>query len=428
MENFLGQMINSNNNELRFYIACLKNQVNEMRDNLKKWKNDSILLKFISKIQTLKKVELKQKEIDKFIARKLDSKTTIGDIVKIKLNNNGKMELKMIGNKYFSPNVLNKKYDKFDLDENIKSKLIVAYMINFENFFSRLLKFLIVKNENFFFSSNKDEQSVLTYEEILKNPTKDFKQYVMDKQIEKITYDVMKSIDKFLKQTKQDNYVNTEFKSLYDNFVEIYYRRNLIIHNNSVVNEQYIKNVTNTEYNEGFKLKHSDEYIKKANETVLNFACLIYAVLGNIIIDKTEKQKYYDYLDEYSFCLLKLTSWESAKFTQSLLLKFAAREKADQLNYKYNIFNCKKHLGDVSFRTELLSIDDSAFDVIYKIAKQLLLDNNQEVYKLLKENYPNNISKHQIISWPIFIDFRNTQEYDKFKKEYADDFDFIDIE
>lgn len=429
MENVLGQMIVSNHNELRFYLACLKNQANEMRAEVKKWKNDSLLLKFISKIQETKQHEKRKKEIDKFIKHKLDSKTTVGNIIKVKINDNGKIALKMLPNKFFSPNVLNNKYNKFDLDENIKSKLIVAYMINFENFFSRLLKFLILKNEEFFFSSNKGETpSSITFEEILKNPNKDFKQYVVDKQVEKLTYDVMKSIEKFLKQTKQNDYVINEFKDLYESFIEIYYRRNLIIHNNSVVNEQYLNNVKNTDYNEGFKLKHSNEYVEKAKDSVDNFACLVYAVLGTLLKDAEEKEEYYDFLDEYSFSLLRRSAWQSAKFTQTLLLKFAAKETAQQLNYKYNIFNCRKHLHDDSFKAELLSIDDSAFDIIYKIAKHLLLDNNEDVYKLLKENYPQNVTKQQILTWPIFIDFKKTDEFNKFTNDYEDDFDFLDLD
>ena len=428
MENILWEMIVSNYNELRFYIACLKNQAKETKEQVKKWKNDTLLLKFIAKFQELKTLELKEKEIEKFLKKKIDANTTIKDVVQIKINDNGKLALKINTKKYFSPNVLNNKYEGFDLDQNIKSKLIVAYMINFENFFSRLLKFLILKNENFFFAHNQGEtQSVITYEEILKNPNKDFKKYVIEKQIEKLTYDEMKSIGKFFKQTKQDDYINKEFKTIYEDFVEVYYRRNLIIHNNSVVNEQYLNNVKNAECNEGAKLKHSDEYVEKAEKTVNNFACLIYALLGTLLTDSDEKERYFSYLEIYSFSRLKASAWQDAQVTEKLLLKYSSKEKANQLNYEYNIFNCRKHLGDMSYKDGLSSIDDSAFDVIYKIAKQLLLDNNDNVYNLLKENYPQNISKEQI-GWPIFIDFRKSEEFTKFKNEHEDDFEFVDVD
>ena len=55
------------------------------------------------------------------------------------------------------------------------------------------------------------------------------------------------------------------------------------------------------------------------------------------------------------------------------------------------------------------------------------MDNNDNVYNLLKENYPQNISKEQI-GWPIFIDFRKSEEFTKFKNEHEDDFEFVDVD
>lgn len=101
---------------------------------------------------------------------------------------------------------------------------------------------------------------------------------------------------------------------------------------------------------------------------------------------------------------------------------------AEKLNYTYNIYNCLKHLDDKSFINELSSVDDSAYSPIYIIAKQLLLDNVDNVVTLLNKHFPKDITPTQLLTWPIFVDFRTTKEFNEFKKTHQDKLEFFEVE
>ena len=425
----LKSIIKSNNDELKFYLECLKYYLNEKKLDVNKHANDILLLKFIVKIKESTSMKLTRKAIDEFMNTQLSNGMLVKEVITINLGKERQVSIQFNSSDCFSNNVLKNinNYEYFDFEENIGKKLIVSYIINFETFFNILLKYLIPRNLDFFFKTNQGEtMGGISYIEIIKNPNKNFKQIVIDKQVEKLTYDVMNTIDKLLKKTKQYSFVTTKFKQLYEQFIELYYKRNLIIHNDSTVNEQYLNKIKSCTLKEGAKIQITLDNLKDAKDITNNFACLIYAVLGQLIENKSKiKQEYYLPLESYSSFLLSISEWQNAQITQELLFKFSNNDKAKQLNYTYNILNCKKHLGDTSYIDTLLNIDDSKYEFVHKIAKPLLLNENDKVLDLLIKNYPNKISKNEILENSLFVDFRTSQEFAKFKNLYKNDFSTV---
>ena len=55
--------------------------------------------------------------------------------------------------------------------------------------------------------------------------------------------------------------------------------------------------------------------------------------------------------------------------------------------------------------------------------KLCLQDKNEEVYNALNEHYSELYSAELIRDWPIFIEFRRTEFYNKFVEEHAEDFE-----
>ena len=68
--------------------------------------------------------------------------------------------------------------------------------------------------------------------------------------------------------------------------------------------------------------------------------------------------------------------------------------------------------------------DVSGMENKYAIAKNLLMEKHDEVNELLKIDYPKSFSFHMIQTWPIFIEYRKSEEYKTFinehKSEYAE--------
>ncbi len=443
MENNCSPLINfidSNKEEFFIFKYIIERCIREVDDLEKKLKNNNQLQNFLYSILDIKDRELLKEKLNLFYETKIDENLTFKDIIKIKIYKENKISVQFLQDKskYFNKNKfiyeynldvipISKKFieSSFAFDNNLKEiidkyfpKMIVIFIMHFETFFSELLKFIVSKNDNFLFEKwQHGTEPTLTYSEILKNPTQDWKEYIIDRQINKLTYDIIQSIDKLIKFTKTESFIQTNFPDLESTFKEIYYRRNLIIHNNSIVNEGYKNNIGLKDSNIGQKLTTDLDYVFKSFKTCNKFAYLLYAIFGKKLT-KEDKTHYYHILDDYAFIeLLKKSNWEEALFVYKLLLEFYSIDNANKLNYIFNIYNCQKHLNDLSYKDELLKIDISANDIIYKIGKHLLLDDNEEVYKLLMDYYPHYINDFQILEWPIFIDFRETEEFLKFKSE-----------
>lgn len=322
-KDILRKLIIANRNESNFYIACLQKQIDSLEKENSKLKNDHKVLNFIKQNKNLDNDKFNEK-LEVFYNKKVNKNLTFRDAIDIVKKDSGKIFINIKNKMVFTEKLIFPHYqDNFDLSENIYNKLIIAYMINFENFFNDILKYFIhVKQSLFFTKGNKDQ--VITYDEILNNPTKDFKEFIINKQLEKLSYDIIETINSFIKKMKYEEYIQTNFFDLKKDFYELYYRRNIIIHNDGIINEIYVNKtgIDESKYKIGSKIKTTNKYVKKAEHICNNFACLIYAIFGSLI-DKDSKDKYYNNLDIYSFALLQHNQWEDALITQKLLLKFA---------------------------------------------------------------------------------------------------------
>ena len=110
--------------------------------------------------------------------------------------------------------------------------------------------------------------------------------YLSDKSItysELVSYDsdidetkekfIAKEIDEFMRLPLSEWYKSFESKqkalfffedNVFDQFKEVYYRRNLVVHNQGVVNEIYKKNIPNCSVELGERLFINEEYLSQA--------------------------------------------------------------------------------------------------------------------------------------------------------------------
>ena len=370
--------------------------------------------------------------MNKFLDKSVKGKVKFKEILDIKLEDN--KPLILVKNKKYFIYPLVQRDPIFDIDDNIKGKIIIGIMINFETLFNNMLRHIMPKRTELFFGEKdkdkeKEQGGSVSYTEILNNPTKDFKQYVIDKQVEKLSYDVIESIEKLVNKLKLKDFYFKDNEKLVKEFYELYYRRNVIIHNAGKVNQLYLMKTGKTEEDIaiGTQLENSDKYIKHAIDVCNNFGYLIYSMFGKTL-DAEDKEEYFYHLGEYGLALSTKGKWEDSKFIFELLLKFDNRSSAQSYEYRFDLLNCKKHLGDKSYIKETNEMDVSALNGLYKICKELLLDNSQKVLEMLNFYYPKEISNGQIENLPIFADFRGSKEYEEFVKKHNGEFSYYEIE
>ena len=98
-------------------------------------------------------------------------------------------------------------------------------------------------------------------------------------------------------------------------------------------------------------------------------------------------------------------------------------ENAQKLSYVINKLNAKKHLfGMEKVQNEILQIDVSGMEIMFKVAKNLLLEEYSTILEDLEQCYPHNYDVYALQTWPIFIEFRKTDKYKKFREKHKDTF------
>ena len=208
------------------------------------------------------------------------------------------------------------------------------------------------------------------------------------------------------------------YQDIWDNFIEMDLHRNIIVHNMGRVNALYIDKLPKScaKVEEGDYLSCSQECIQQKTNNLIKFAYLLYYLVGSSDVDLEE-------LDKVAFDLLKKENWEVAEFAYSLLLKIKKLDNAQKLAYFINKLNAKKHLfGLETVRLEIQEIDVSGMEIMFRVAKNLLLEEYATILEDLEQCYPDDYDAFALQTWPIFIEFRKTDEYKKFREKHKDTF------
>lgn len=141
----------------------------------------------------------------------------------------------------------------------LNNSTLLALIIVFEETISGIFECLINKYPNAYL---KDK--TMTYSQLLEMDTniESLKDFLIKKEVEEI---MRQNINYWYDLLNKNHKINLEIlNDYYDNFIEIYYRRNIIVHNNGIVNNTYLQGVNNTDLKSGQSLHIDKEYMEKA--------------------------------------------------------------------------------------------------------------------------------------------------------------------
>ena len=95
----------------------------------------------------------------------------------------------------------------------------------------------------------------------------------------------------------------------------------------------------------------------------------------------------------------------------------------DKLNCKVNYWQSMKRRNKFEdVKTEIENLDISAYEKIYKLAKEVLLEEYGNAIQTLELIYKKDITSNELEEWPLFLEFRETKEFKEFKEKHNDDF------
>lgn len=319
-----------------------------------------------------------------------------------------------------NPNESIQKYNNLNRFKKILNESVLSHIIViFECFLTSLYRALIIQKPQKYLH---DQQIPLM--DILEN--KDCINRCIDNYIDNEMRDSLLLLSKICEKEKLEI---DRYEKIQKTFTEIYYRRNAFIHTNGRANKIYMKKVDadllrNIQENQ---LLYGDQ-----NYIVNSISCLI-KIVFYIIFELLQKEEInssnFNPISLFFFGRLCKKQYHLTKNIYLALSKCDKFKFFDKTIFHVNYLISCKQTGDINtVKKELENFDVSAMQEKFVIAKNCLADNTEIVIDLLEKTYPNSFDAIAIREWPLFIEFRKTQEYQIFKNKHKDDFLIYELE
>ena len=289
--------------------------------------------------------------------------------------------------------------------------LLVTY---FENLVSKVIKEDLKLHPQRMSLENKQ----VPYSMLEKaNDISDIKNMLIDEEVSALMYQSLKDWIEYLsnKVKLKQNYI----RSIQEKLKEIIVRRNIIVHNEGIVNSIYLTIVDPMErknIKQGDTLEVDEEYLNRAIDIIelSGMALAIEAWIKECGSNEDEMQKIANFIyDEY----LIFERWEEAKTLYEICLECKKLKDADKLLCQINRWQCFKwqeRFDEVV--DEVKEFDISATGPEFTLGILALLDKYDEFFSYFDSQ--NVIKETHLQEWPLFKNIRETQMYiDRYSKK-----------
>lgn len=317
----------------------------------------------------------------------------------------------------YSPNEAKSKYDHIRKYEFILKESILAHIIvSFENYLSEIYRLVLTTNPLLYF----ENQTILLADVFKEN----FNDAIMDRLETEIDNKMRNSLEALTHICDKENINVNRYENIVNHFVEIYYRRNAYVHTMGRANKDYMKKVSQDLLNntsENDFLTCDDIYIENS---IIILCKLMFSIVYELLVKFNATEEDVDELASIFFEKLKQGQYVLSKYAYYSMSQYKDLPFISRTTYRMNYINAAKQLKEMDLvKRELENLDISIATDDFKIAKYCLADNNEQVFKMLQETYPKTFDAVAIREWPIFINFRETEFYEKFVSEHKEDFE-----
>jgi len=316
--------------------------------------------------------------------------------------------------------------------DTLPKNFLVSYVSQYDAFLGELVEHILLLKPELFNNSDKE----LKFKDLIEfNTIQEAREFILEKEINSL---LRKShSEQFEWMENKFDVKLTKGLNIWKSFIEITERRNLFVHNNGTVSNQYIKvcnehiiNLDNIEI--GTVLKVNSLYLRKSYS--------VFYELGFKLVNVLWRKLFPNNLEDADNSLIELTvellrhkRYELAK----TLLDFACitlKKYHSDVTRRMIIINraiAYKFSTDNSKCQEILSKDDwSATSLSFQLAIAVLNDNDNEVYKLMIciGNKSTEITEYEYAEWPLFEKYKYKTEFqDTFKKIFNKELELIEI-
>jgi len=309
-----------------------------------------------------------------------------------------------------------KKIEKLETSSKLLPRnFLVSFVSEYDAFIGQLTRAILKAKPELL----NDCERQLTFSELTAfTSLEEAREHILDKEVESLLRNSHHQQFKWLES--KFNIPLTKGLKSWPTFIELMERRNLFVHCDGVISEQYLKNckeygVDITELNVGDKVISKPGYLRDA------YICLyeISVKLSQVLWRKQFPEKCGsadESLIDITYELLLNEQFETCK----RLLEFGVntiKNHDSEINKRVLCINkalVHKFLEEEKLcLSTIKSYDWSACSDYFKLAVAVLEDSDTEVYALMRDVGANNkhMPKVAYLEWPLFKKYRETSEF-----------------
>lgn len=299
--------------------------------------------------------------------------------------------------------------------ELVPRNFVVSYVSEYDAFLGQLLtKILMFKPEII----NSKDKSISLSDLMAVGSVEAAQERIINKEVESVLRS--SHSDQFNWMERVFSTTLTKGLKSWSTFIELTERRNLFVHCDGIVSEQYLKVCNNYEVDVekktivGCKLKAEGKYLRHSYETLYEIGLKLSQVLWRKLSpdDMKEAEKS---LSHFVYELLIEENYRLAKN----LLDFACctlhkwDTECDRLIYIVNRAIAYKFSGDNETCISILESQDwSACSAEYQLCVAVLNDDFEKAKKIMISiGSSGNVGEESYIEWPCFKEFRESEEF-----------------
>lgn len=312
----------------------------------------------------------------------------------------------------------------------IPESLFVSLISQYDAFLTRILRAIYEIKPDVLNGSERN----LTFSQLVEMETIDnAREFIIDKVVDTV---LRKS------HSEQFDYLEKligiklrERLPIWQTFIEITERRNLLVHCDGIISNQYFKNckdhkcLVSDKLKVGGRLGVPPEYFIEAYECLYEIAVkLSHTIWRKLLVDDLKSAD-----RELNDICFKLVSSKSFRLAD-ILLTFGYEQKDHFNDSLKNVFiingALSKYLQDKKDEAKkVLQIKDwSASSDDFKLAYAVLIENYEEAYLIMKKVGNNgDVDKSDYKEWPLFTKIRDEKKFkDTFKAIFKEDYTVLE--
>lgn len=304
------------------------------------------------------------------------------------------------------------------------NNLLISILIEFENVISKLFRSIIIRYSKAYLDDTK-----VSYADIIKfQDIDEIKDTIINTQTDLV---MRESIFNWLKILESKHKVLISLENDYTKeFIEAYLRRNIIVHNDSRINKDYINGMKKTgkdipKEEIGKKLICTKEYIDRAIDSSIYF--IIYIMNKMLILFEEENENFTSAILNMGFEKIKDEEYELAREIYRLLKN---NPTIDQQTRVYSLINYwQTYKWDNKYKEiekEVNEFDISAYEDLIKLAVYALREDYDRIQDMLKYEFNQEKQNEELAieleDFPVFKNLRKQKFYIELKEQYPDVF------